>query len=219
MFDIGFSEIVVVGVVALVVIGPEKLPRVARTLGHMFGRLQRYVGEVKADITREIELDELRKLQTEVKDAARDFEHSVTNVATEFRSTAREIETQLNSAASGGVASAAGATPEAVTAAAGHPALSEGAGSVPEAPGSDASRSHADLSSSVPPSFSGEDGGISAAHGPQASDGSHPSHPSDPSQSSQPGSMPPHEQPPLHASSAEPSELPRQPTLPGFDRI
>src|SRR4051794_4320872 len=151
MFDIGFSEIVVVGVVALVVIGPEKLPRVARTLGHMFGRLQRYVGEVKADITREIELDELRKLQTEVKDAARDFEHSVTNVATEFRSTARDIETQLNSAASGDVASAAGATPEPVTATAAHPALSETAAGAAEVPGNSAA-----LSSSIAPSSSGQ---------------------------------------------------------------
>ena len=63
MFDIGFSEIVVIAVVALIVIGPEKLPKTARTLGHLFGRLQRYVNDVKADINREMELDELRKLQ------------------------------------------------------------------------------------------------------------------------------------------------------------
>jgi sec-independent protein translocase protein TatB len=81
MFDIGFSEIVVIAVVALVVIGPEKLPKVARTLGHMFGRLQRYVNEVKADISREMELDELRKLQSQVQSAARDLEQSVTNTA------------------------------------------------------------------------------------------------------------------------------------------
>ena len=63
MFDIGFSEIVVIAVVALIVIGPERLPKAARTLGHLFGRLQRYVNDVKADISREMELDELRKLQ------------------------------------------------------------------------------------------------------------------------------------------------------------
>ena len=63
VFDIAFSEIAVIAVVALVVIGPERLPKVARTLGHMFGRLQRYVNDVKADINREIELDELRKLK------------------------------------------------------------------------------------------------------------------------------------------------------------
>ena len=63
MFDIGASEIFVIGVVALIVIGPERLPRVARTLGHLFGRLQRYVSEVKSDINREIELEELRNLK------------------------------------------------------------------------------------------------------------------------------------------------------------
>ena len=73
MFDIGFSEIVVIAVVALVVIGPERLPKTARTLGHLFGRLQRYVSDVKADINREMELDELRKLQREMQGAARGF--------------------------------------------------------------------------------------------------------------------------------------------------
>src|SRR5262249_15870907 len=56
MFDIGFSELLVIGVVALIVIGPERLPRVARTVGVLAGRLQRYVADVKADINREIEL-------------------------------------------------------------------------------------------------------------------------------------------------------------------
>ena len=56
MFDIGFSELMVIGLVALIVIGPERLPRVARTLGHLAGRLQRYVAAVKADINREVEL-------------------------------------------------------------------------------------------------------------------------------------------------------------------
>ena len=74
MFDIGFSEIVVIAVVALVVIGPERLPKTARTLGLLFGRLQRYVNDVKADISREMELDELRKLQREMQGAAREFE-------------------------------------------------------------------------------------------------------------------------------------------------
>ena len=59
MFDIGFSELMVIAVVALVVLGPERLPKVARTAGHLFGRLQRYVNDVKADINREIELEEL----------------------------------------------------------------------------------------------------------------------------------------------------------------
>src|SRR5204863_9320853 len=77
MFDIGFSELLVIGIVALIVIGPERLPKVARTLGHLFGRMQRYVNDVKADISREMELDELRKLQATVQEAARDIEHSV----------------------------------------------------------------------------------------------------------------------------------------------
>ena len=70
MFDIGFSEIAVIAVVALIVIGPERLPKAARTMGLLFGRLQRYVSDVKADINREMELDELRKLQKQVQGAA-----------------------------------------------------------------------------------------------------------------------------------------------------
>lgn len=101
MFDIGFSEIVVIGVVALIVIGPERLPKVARTLGHMFGRLQRYVNEVKADINREMELDELRKLQSQVQSAARDIEQSVTHAAQSVESGVRSVESELNQAASG----------------------------------------------------------------------------------------------------------------------
>ncbi len=77
MFDIGFSELLVIGIVALVVIGPEKLPRVARTLGHLLGRAQRYVNDVKSDINREMQLDELKKLQSQVVDSARSMESSV----------------------------------------------------------------------------------------------------------------------------------------------
>jgi sec-independent protein translocase protein TatB len=116
VFDIAFSEIVVIAVVALVVIGPERLPKVARTLGHMFGRLQRYVNEVKADINREMELDELRKLQSEVQSAARDLESSMTNAAREVESGVRSVETQLNQAGSPSAA-IAGGVPEAGVAA------------------------------------------------------------------------------------------------------
>ncbi len=77
MFDFGFSELVVIGVVALIVIGPERLPKVARTVGLLVGRLQRYVNDVKADINREMEFDELRKIQTQFQDAAREVESSV----------------------------------------------------------------------------------------------------------------------------------------------
>ena len=74
MFDIGFSELMLIALVALVVIGPERLPRVARTMGHLFGRLQRYVNEVKADINREMELEELRKFKSEFEQAAQSME-------------------------------------------------------------------------------------------------------------------------------------------------
>jgi len=77
MFDIGFTELLVIAVVALIVIGPERLPKVARTLGHLFGRMQRYVNDVKADITREMELEELKKMQASMEDAARSFQSSV----------------------------------------------------------------------------------------------------------------------------------------------
>lgn len=79
MFDIGFSELVVIGLVALIVIGPEKLPRVARTVGHLIGRLQRYVADVKSDINREVELEELRKMRDSVQQAASSLESSVTS--------------------------------------------------------------------------------------------------------------------------------------------
>lgn len=77
MFDVGFSELVVIGIVALVVIGPERLPKVARTAGHLLGRLQRYVSDVKADISREMQLEEMKKLQADVQESARSFERSI----------------------------------------------------------------------------------------------------------------------------------------------
>jgi sec-independent protein translocase protein TatB len=109
MFDIGFSEIFVIAVVALIVIGPERLPRVARTLGHLFGRLQRYVAEVKADINREMELDELRKLQSTMQDAAREIEQGVSSqvqyVEDEVKQAEDEAKQAVESAAAplGGV--------------------------------------------------------------------------------------------------------------------
>ena len=99
MFDIGFSEIVVIAVVALIVIGPERLPKAARTLGHLFGRLQRYVNDVKSDINREIELDELRKLQKEVQTAAADLKSSVESAAQGVESSVRDVERDLNAGA------------------------------------------------------------------------------------------------------------------------
>ncbi|MBK9593825.1 MAG: Sec-independent protein translocase subunit TatB [Rhodocyclales bacterium] len=87
MFDIGFSELLIIALVALVVIGPERLPRVARTAGHLLGRLQRYVSDVKTDINREIQLDELKKMQQQVEDSARDLESSVTQEFSSMEST------------------------------------------------------------------------------------------------------------------------------------
>ena len=92
MFDIGFSELLVIGVVALIVIGPEWLPRVARTIGHLMGRMQRYVADVKADIDREIELEELRKMRDTVQQAA-------TTIETSVQSELTKAETELNQAA------------------------------------------------------------------------------------------------------------------------
>ena len=77
MIDLGFDKLALIGAVALIVIGPEKLPRVARTVGHLAGRLQRYVSDVKADINREIELEELRKMRDSMQQAASNFESSV----------------------------------------------------------------------------------------------------------------------------------------------
>src|SRR5512133_1258728 len=99
MFDIAFSEILVIGVVALIVIGPERLPKTARTLGHLFGRLQRYVADVKADINREMQLDELKKLQQEVKQAANEIETSVSAAARDVETGVRNVESEFNAAA------------------------------------------------------------------------------------------------------------------------
>src|SRR5882724_2910060 len=109
MFDIGFTEIFVIGVVALIVIGPERLPRVAKTVGHLFGRLQRYVNEVKADINREIELDELRKLQQQVQTAAKDIETSISAASREVESSVRAVEADLNASADTSKSEASGA--------------------------------------------------------------------------------------------------------------
>jgi sec-independent protein translocase protein TatB len=102
MFDIGVSELFVIGVVALIVIGPERLPRVAKTVGLLFGRMQRYVTDVKADINREIELDELRKLKSTMQDAARSFEESVSTqvnfIESEVKQAGAELEKQAQEA-------------------------------------------------------------------------------------------------------------------------
>src|SRR5665647_2409323 len=85
MFDISFTEILVIAVVALVVLGPERLPQVARTLGHLLGRAQRYVNDVKNDIQQEMELEELNKLKTSVQEAAHSIENTVRAEINQFQ--------------------------------------------------------------------------------------------------------------------------------------
>jgi sec-independent protein translocase protein TatB len=91
MIDLGLTKMALIGVVALVVIGPEKLPKVARMAGSLFGRAQRYINEVKSEVSREIELDELRKMQKEVQEAA-------TSAGNSVRETVSALDADLNSA-------------------------------------------------------------------------------------------------------------------------
>lgn len=95
MFDIAFSELLVIGVVALVVIGPERLPRVARTLGHLFGRLQRYVSQVKSDINREVDLAELKRMKSEVETAAQSFRSGIETEAREAEKAIQSVEADI----------------------------------------------------------------------------------------------------------------------------
>lgn len=97
MFDFSFPELMVVLVVALVVIGPERLPKVARTLGHLYGRAQRYVNGVKADISRDMAMDEFRQLQQQVQAEATAAEQAM-------RSAANNIEQQVQQINSSGAA-------------------------------------------------------------------------------------------------------------------
>lgn len=85
MIDLGISKLALIGVVALVVIGPERLPRVARTVGALLGKAQRYVADVKAEVSRSMEMDELRKMKDSVESAARDVEKSINETASTVR--------------------------------------------------------------------------------------------------------------------------------------
>jgi sec-independent protein translocase protein TatB len=98
MIDFGFDKLALIGAVALIVIGPEKLPKVARTMGHLLGKAQRYVSDVKAEVNRSIELDELKKMKTEFETAARDVE---SNVRTEVNSATSAFENDWKSVTSG----------------------------------------------------------------------------------------------------------------------
>ena len=92
MFDISFTEILVIAIVALIVLGPERLPQVARTLGHLLGRAQRYVNDVKNDIQQEMELEELNKLKTSVQEAAHSIENTVRAEINQFQDLTAETK-------------------------------------------------------------------------------------------------------------------------------
>lgn len=96
MFDIAFSELLVIGLVALIVIGPERLPKLARTAGTWLGKLNRYVSQVKQDINRDMQLEELRKLQAEMKETAQKYEIMANETAQGIKREAEEVEGQVN---------------------------------------------------------------------------------------------------------------------------
>ena len=97
MLDLGLSKMALIGAVALIVIGPEKLPRVARTVGALLGKAQRYVADVKAEVNRSMDLEELKKMKETVETAARDVEHSVQTTATDFEKDWAETTAGLSS--------------------------------------------------------------------------------------------------------------------------
>ena len=114
MLDLGFSEMMLIAVVALVVLGPERLPKVAKTVGHLVGRMQRYVADVKSDITREMELEELRQFRQTVEETATSVQSSFNTFESDARATAADVETLAREAARGdppGDASSSGAMP------------------------------------------------------------------------------------------------------------
>ena len=106
VIDLGIEKLMVIGAVALLVIGPEKLPRVARTVGTLLGKAQRYVADVKAEVNRSIELEELKKMKDTVESAARDVESSIRAGASEVESSIRagasEVEKQWSDATATG---------------------------------------------------------------------------------------------------------------------
>ncbi|MEF9965720.1 MAG: Sec-independent protein translocase protein TatB [Comamonas sp.] len=98
MFDLGISKMALIGAVALIVIGPEKLPRVARTVGTLLGKAQRYVNDVKSEVNRSMELDELRKMKENVESAARDVENTIRTNSSDFE---KNLNDQANGSTSG----------------------------------------------------------------------------------------------------------------------
>jgi len=101
VIDLGISKMALIGAVALIVIGPEKLPRVARTVGTLLGKAQRYVSDVKAEVNRSMELDELKKMKDTVEGAARDVESSIQTSASDFEKQWSETTGEAQAALSG----------------------------------------------------------------------------------------------------------------------
>ena len=97
MFDVGFSEMVMIAVVALIVIGPEKLPKVARTLGLLAGRMQRYVSNVKSDIQREMQFEDLQKLQQEIKQGYEQTQTHVNEIGAGLQREVAALEREIDS--------------------------------------------------------------------------------------------------------------------------
>ena len=116
MFDVSLTELMVIGVVALIVIGPERLPKVARTVGHLLGRAQRYVNDVKSDIQREIELDELRKFKTEMEDAAQGVQQSLNETGASLQEPVQQFRAELDEVAREASGKPAPASPATATA-------------------------------------------------------------------------------------------------------
>ena len=100
MIDLGVSKIALIGAVALIVIGPEKLPRLARTIGTLLGKAQRYVADVKQEVSRSMELDELKKMKETVEGAARDVENSIQTNASDFEKSWSEATGDSSTSAS-----------------------------------------------------------------------------------------------------------------------
>jgi sec-independent protein translocase protein TatB len=98
MIDLGISKLALIGVVALIVIGPEKLPRVARTVGTLLGKAQRYVSEVKAEVNRSMAMDELNKAKESVTSAAQEWTDSVNSAQQTIHKTWSETSSDILSA-------------------------------------------------------------------------------------------------------------------------
>ncbi len=96
MFELSFGKMMIIAVVALIVLGPEKLPKVARTIGHLLGRARTYANTVKQDIDREMQMDELRKLQQQAQEAARSFETAVSDAGRSVEQEASSMQNSMN---------------------------------------------------------------------------------------------------------------------------